>query len=537
MTENHPSKSSTGRSLSRRRVLQLAGVGGFASVAGCTGGDQQGDTPTSNTSGTSTETPGLQESATISFKSYDITGDTWNVYGGVAPYYTNVLEPLIWVSEDMEKEPWLATDWKRTGEKTFVFTLRDGVTFHNGEPLTADAVVWSFERILNEWAWAPNWIHLSPDGVTKIDDSTVEITTTDVFATFPGAIAHNMVAIQHPDRDREAKEVIGTGPYKVENIEKGQNVEVSAFEDYWRGPPTTAELTYRVIEDSNTRSLALTGHDIEVAFGLPRSKVKSLRNSAKTEVATQLSASAVWIEIHTENAPTDDVRLRKALNYAVSQETIVDSVLDGIGQPARGPVPPTVYWSAHDSLPEYGPNMEKAQRLVEESSYDGETLTFNVNQDEPVDGNLMAQVIQQAASEIGVDIEISVMKPAAYQEASSNDDGHLFLFKAGSNSAAADYIMHSYFKSEEAGSCCSDWYELGEEVDSRIIEGGQTADPEKKTEAYVEAQKLVLEKAAVIPVYYEEYVVGTYTDVDGLDLRPIPEMSRWTELEHRISSE
>lgn len=515
----------------------MLGAGGIgAGLGGCSAGRQDGTaTQTDGGGDTATGTDNgekqLEASATIALEN-DPTADTWAVYGGVMPYYTNILEPLVWVSPEMEKEPWLAKSWERTGEKTFEFTIRDGVTFHNGESLTAEEVVWSFETILDEWEWAAGWLHTNPNGVKAIDDTTVEFTLDAVFPTFPGTVAHNMVAIQHPDRDRENLEPIGTGPYEAKQVKKGQRVKTSAFEDYWGGAAKTKELTFRVLTDANTRSLALSGNRIDLAFEPPRNKVKSLRNSEETRVLTQLSPSAGWVEIQTEKAPTSDVKLRKGLNYAVDQQAIVDSVLSGIGQPARGVIAPSIYWSAHDKLPEYGPNQQKAQSLVEKSAYDGETLQFLVNQAEPVNGKLMAEVIMQDASDIGVDVEIQVLEDAAYTEEHRAGNGHLFLTRGGTNSAAADYLLYDFFLSEDRGGCCSAWYQLGEEFDSLVIEGNTTADTNKKEEVYGTAQRIMMEKGAVIPLYYEEYVVGAYRDIEGLDLRPIPEMSRWPGLEH-----
>jgi len=521
----------TDNDFSRRRILRALGAGGAASIAGCTGGDQRA-TPTTGTgdAGQAGSTPGdeqLKDSATVAIKT-DPTADTWAVYGGVMGYYTNILEPLVWVNENLEKVPWLAKSWERTGDKTFEFTIREGVKFHNGEPLTADEVVWSFETILNEWTWASGWLHITPEGVRKVDDMTVEFTTIDVYPTFPGGIAHNLAAIQHPDRER-AGQPIATGPYKVEEIEKGQYVKTSVFDDYWREPAKTA-IDFRVITDENTRSLALQGHDVDVAYGLPRDKVDSFRKSDKTDVITRLAAHSAFTEIHTKKAPTDDVKLRKALNYAVSQEALVESALNGIGQPARGVIPPVVYWSGHDALPKYGPNEEKARELVEQSDYDGETLQFIVEPVQPVNSKLQAQVIQGAASEVGIDIDIKMMEEAAFEEALTNDGGHLFLEEKGSNSAAADYIIYDWY-SEHDG---ANWYDMGEKADSLIRKGFQTSDPQVKKESYVKAQQIMAEKAVVLPLYYTEYVIGTRKDVEGLDkgLIPIVEMSRFTELEH-----
>lgn len=512
---------------SRRKVLHLLGAGGVAGVAGCASGGPDGTNSTEDGSGdtaTAEETESLQQSATIAMAT-NVTGDIWDVYGGVSPYKTNVLEPLIWVTDEMKKEPWLATEWEAVDDTTWEFTLRDGVTFHNGDPLRADAVVFSFKEILTEWEWAPAWLRLTPDRITTVDDLTVEFSTTEPLPYFPGSIAHNMVAIQHPDRNREDSEVIGTGPYKVDEITPDQHVTVSAFDEYWNTAPTTAELTFRPIADPNTRALALTGHNVDIAFKPPKAKFDSLTQTDETDVIKKVAPRAGFGEFHVENAPVDDVTFRKGLNYAVSQKGIVDSVMNGIGEPARGPIAKIIYWSAHDSLPQYGPDKDTARELIEQSSYDGETLQLLITNNPqssqaPVASKQLAQVLQQTASDVGVDIQIQTFEYSTFIDKWDQGNGHLRLFEMGTKSAAADYLI--------------DNLPLSEEVSSRIEEGKQATDPAEKKAAYEEVIQHYMEQAVVIPLYYKQYLVGTYGDIEDVEegLRPIAQMVRWTGLKH-----
>jgi peptide/nickel transport system substrate-binding protein len=533
---------------SRRDWLRILGTGSAAGLAGCAGSDetddedpyQETDTTTDSddeTDQTEDETQESESSAATVALSTDPTAGTWDVYGAIMPYYTNVLEPLIWVTDDMELEPWLATDWEATGETTWEFTLREDVTFHNGEPLTADAVVFSFEEILNEWSWAPGWLHVESGNVTKVDDMTVEFGTTDPFPAFPGTIAHNMVAIQHPDRTKEAGGAVGTGPFRVTDQQEQQYVETEAFDDYWNGDVDLPGLTFQVLSDPNTRALSLTNHEVDVAYEPPKNKLENLQEADETDAVTHGSPSAGTARINIHRSPTDDVSLRKALNYAVPQQLIVDEVLNGVGTPAKGPIAESIYWSAHEKLPEYGPDMDQAQSLVDDSSYDGETLDLLVS-NEMVDGELLAQVLQQRFDEIGVSVDIQVMEESAFDDAVRNGEAHIELTESGTNSGAADYLIYETFHSEgDMNERLNETegtglYNPGDEVDSLIEQGFQTSARDEKEQLYEEALQIVMDEAVVVPLYYTEYIVGTYNDVDNLDLRPIPEMVRWPSLDH-----
>lgn len=529
----------------RRRLLRTVGVGSLIGIAGCTGGSDQEtttndpydtETEDDDTETTETEDTSGSSSASVALP-LDPTEGVWQVYGGVTPYYTNVLEPLIWVTDEMELEPWLATDWEATGETTWEFTLREGVQFHNGEELRAEHVVWSFEELLGEWSYVPGWLHIESGNVTAVDDYTVEFETTDPFPSFPGTIAHNMVAIQHPDRSREDTQPIGTGAFQVTNREQGQHVQTEAFGEYWNGAPTLDELQFEVISDPNTRALELENDGVQVAFDPPGSRVEQLRNNEGTEVSIQGTPAAVYVGCNIYKSPMDDTKLRQALNYATSQSDLVETILSNIGEPAKGPIAKSIYWSAHEKLPDYEQDMEEASALVEESSYDGEELSLYIS-NQQVDGELLAQALQQWYSEIGVNMSIQVIEEASFEDSVRSGEPHLVLESSGTNSGAADYLIYETFHSE--GDVNERLYEdegtgiynLGDEVDQLIEAGFQAKTRDKKEQNYEEALQTIMDEAVVVPINYSEYVVGTRSDISGMDLRPINEMVRWTGLKH-----
>lgn len=532
-------------SMSRRQMLRLAGVASAGAIAGCAEGEPKtGQSTTAPPTGGQpgvTATPTLQDSVTISLGySPNVTGDFWvNLYG-INPYFTNVLEPLVLASQELRPKPWLAKSWKRTAEKTWEFTLRDGVTFHNGKEFTPEVVKFSIGEIFEGFGNARAFLQLEgADSVTVLDDTTVEFTTNTPIANYPAHIAHNMVAMQHPDADESENKPIGTGPYRLTEMKTDQFARVTAFQDYW-GPedPKVPEIVFRVIGDGNTRALSLTSHEIDLALNPPHSKVGSLRSSDETKIVTQQRPEVVLAGINSYRSPTDDVKLRRALNYAVPQQTLVETVLDNIGQPAKGPISPMIYWSAHETLPAYGPNRQKARRLVEESSYDGEPLRLILEKGSNVQGDIVAQTLQQWFSDVGVETNIQILEDATYWEEWSGGNAHMSLQDPGTFSAAADYIMYSLFHSQgqqnhkQYNSEGTGIMNPSERVDRLIVEGRNTLDEDVKVEKYGEVQQIAMDQALLVPLYYMEYIIGMYNDVDELDTHPIAQMTRWSSLKH-----
>ncbi|THE63938.1 peptide ABC transporter substrate-binding protein [Salinadaptatus halalkaliphilus] len=461
----------------------------------------------------------------------DPTDDDWDAFDYVVPYFTQVVEPLVGVSSDVEPEPLLATDWTAIDDTTWEFDLREGVTFHDGTDLTAADVVASFEATFDHWPWVDGWTGLDPGSTTAVDETTVRFETTDPFPAFPGAISHHYFAIQNHDA---ADAPVGTGPFEVDTTEDGE-VRLVAFEQYRNETPEPSALTFRHLEDDTTRVLSLENGDIDIAHDVPKDQAAAVDEHPETTIQTQVGNHAGLVAVNLYKSPTDDEGLRRALNWAVDQAELVETVLDGIGMPARGPFSSSIPWSIHEELPAYGPDRDRARELVDDSSYDGEELSMLVDSEDGDDSRI-AEVLQNWFDEIGVATEIVQVDPASFYDTFVAGEANLTIVGFGSNSAASDYLVRAMFHSR--GSDNYQRYEAdgtgvynpGDEVD-RLIEDGYRAETgAEKREYYGEVQRRVLETGAIVPLYYDEYVLGTRASVSGIETHPIDKMLEWTEL-------
>lgn len=503
----------------RRAVLVAATTGSLGGLAGCLG--------SLDVTGSSEQNDG----EFVVGLHNDPTEDRWSVYGDMVPYFTQVLEPLVGVSENVEPEPLLATDWEQTAETTWRFDLQEDVQFHDGTTLEAKHVVDSFDAVFDHWEWVPGWIGVEPDGVTAVDDRAVEFETTEPFPAFPGTITHHYFGIQRPNADDPP---VGTGPFQAESVGNGE-VRLIPNEQYRHGEPDPSQVVFEHVEDPNTRVLSLEDGEVDVAHDVPKEQAARVSDNSDTDTVVQLGNHAGLAAVNLYKEPTDDETLRQALNWAVDQEQLVETVLDGYGKPARGPFSSAIPWAIHDDLPTHGPDREHAKSLVEQSNYDDETLSILIDSEE-ADDRAIAQVLQEWFSEIGVDSEIEQVEPASFYETFTNGEAHLTLVGFGSNSASSDYLVRAMFHS--TGSDNRQLYEAegtgvynpGEEVDELIEEGYRAETLEEKTEYYGEVQQRVVETGAIVPLYYDEYVLGYRSDVENIDLHPIDKFLDWTEL-------
>lgn len=531
---------------SRRRLIQVLGAGVATGVAGCSanpGQETDTGTPTGAATGTATGTATesgrkVQQSATIGIPRN--VSEDWQAVYGVTPYWARILEPLTWATHDFKAAPWLAKDWKRTGNKTWEFYLRENVTFHNGDPLTADAVVFSLKKFLTEPSFAKliqDFAQLKPEGVKKTDTRTVELNTTSPMPIMPERLTHLFFVIQHPESSKEQKwgNVIGTGPYELQDIKPDDRMTVTAYDDYWGDPAKMEELTYRFIEDTNTRALALSGGQIDVGMNLSPSQFETLDRAEGTKATTQTEPETATLHFNNTNPPVDDVKLRKGLNYAVSQADIIEGALNGIGKPARGLVPPFMWFSAHDSLPTYGPNKSKAKQLVEESSYDGETLKLVGNAKSTVVDNpdLIAQIFREQAKAVGVDVGINMVSSSAYSEAENTGGGyHIFLSGEFTAHASGTDLFETYDTRYDLGPPWQFDEETMQKLASLLEKARTATKPATRKEAFRNAERLlVVQEAVFIPVAYQEYVVGTEANVGTFDWHPLKLNNRMEQFE------
>lgn len=499
-------------SLNRRALLGAGAAAGISAYAGCLGGGSGDD----------------DLSVALS---WDVSAEwTLEPYGGVAPYFTNVFETLTKPTHDLEIEPWLATEWELIDDLTWEFTLREDVQFHDGTPFDASHVVDRFQPEFEDSS--PEWLPLSEGTeVTALDDHTVEFASPNPIPALPEAISHPNTAIPHSNAADE-EDPIGTGQLRVTDIDRGEQVETEPFDDYWGETTEYGTVTFNITLDNSTRVLELESGDADVAFELPWEQIELIEDRDEIDIDYAVEPIVVYGGINRYAEPTNDRDLRRALNYAVSQSDLIDSVFQGLGEPARAPISPAIPWSATDEVRTYDHDPERASELVEQSSYDGEPLELLVSNDVVVGGAQLAESLQASFDEIGVDVDIRLTERSAFFN--DMDHAHISLLHYGSLSAGADYRMYASWHRNGINNAANyerdgtGLYNVGEEVDE-LIEDGFTTTEDDRTDYYVEAQERIVEDAPILPIAYKEYALGISSNVSGVDAHPIMQATDFTE--------
>jgi len=332
----------------------------------------------------------------------------------------------------------LAESYEMLDDTTWQFKLREGVQFHNGEPFNADVVKYSVERFINPDTGAPARASLKLiDHVDVIDEYTVNIVTSEPFPLLPtwmcaamsGTLA--MVPPQYIEEngaDYFATHPVGTGPFKFVEWVPDEYVKLEANEDYFGGAPSIKALTIRPVVEPATRLAAILTGEADLVAGITPDDVARIDDSGIATV--EASPAGSWIvNIKLSNltsesprgkwldGPWQDVDVRKALNYAVDMQTIIDSLLMGQGRIAGYPVVPSAPGynpeTGGDNWYPYDP--DKARQLLADAGYaDGFEMTLHVpNHRYPQDVEI-AQAVASYLGEVGVETTVEVHEQSVY---------------------------------------------------------------------------------------------------------------------------
>jgi peptide/nickel transport system substrate-binding protein len=320
-------------------------------------------------------------------------------------------------------EPMLATSWKHNGDGTvWTFKLRSGVKFHNGQPMTADDVVYTFQQ-LSDPKNASNALSvlqgvLKPAGVRAVDSGTVAFHLEAANGNFPYLVSSdNYNAIIVPkgtDFGSWDKTFIGTGPFTLGSYSQGTGVTFTANPDYWGGKPNLDGTAFSFYASQQPQILALQGGTVDVIVQFVPSGAQALLNNASQYTIIKLkSSNHRELSMRTDQSPFTDPRVRQAVAYSLNRPALVSTLLLGYGEVGNDNPFAPLYTSSNTTIPQRAQNIAKAKSLLSAAGHpSGFSVTLDTEQYQEIPQ--LAQLIQADAKQIGVDIKLNVETQANY---------------------------------------------------------------------------------------------------------------------------
>ena len=264
--------------------------------------------------------------------------------------------------------PELAESYEYKNDKELDIVLKKGVKFHDGSELTADDVVFSFERMKDKPGSSIMIEEI--DKVEKVNDYEIKILLKNSSSPLLFNLAHPLTSIVNKKYVEAGNDLniapMGTGAFKLVAYNDGEKIEMEAFQDYFEGAPKIQKLIIRSIPEDTSRLAALETGEIDIATGLAPINAQTVEANDKLELISEPTTATEYICLNVEKAPFTNKEFRQALNYAIDKKSIVDSIFSGKGKVAKSIVNPNVF-GYYDGLEEYPFNPEKAKELIENS--------------------------------------------------------------------------------------------------------------------------------------------------------------------------
>lgn len=456
-------------------------------------------------------------------------------------------DPLVMQDPDtLEYIPALATSWEVSDDGlTWTFELRDDVVFQNGDPLTADDVKFTFERILDPDTNATYALDdIGPlDSVEVVDDHTFRLHYREPYAP----LLHYMALGQLQPMSRRAIEEqgadfgsapygAGTGPFEFVEWRSGQDIVLRRNESYnWgyeiyenSGPPHIAEIEIRIIPDVEVSTLGMITGELDAVDFLPDRDVQTLYDDPNVDMhQVHLPGMGLYSAFNINEPPFDDVEVRRAANHAVDKQAIIDIVKLGNATVGHGPIP-FFFHGFHEGLEDYYPfDPELANSILDEAGWemgadgvrskDGQRLSGLTIVRQRDDYIQTAQMIQEMFADVGIEIELQILEWGTLLDAIFAGQ-HNYTFM-GHGHGESD-VVYTLFHSSNIGG-----FNLAHVDDPRLNELTErqrvTPDLDERAEILREIQEIVMiEKVLWIPIYNDIQYWPTNARIQGVMVHP-----------------
>ena len=453
-------------------------------------------------------------------------------------------DTLIAKDFDGNYVPSLATEWTISPDGlTWTFQLRQDVKFHDGTPLNAAAVKFSFDRILDPATKSITAAGLlgPMESTAAPGDFTFEFKLREPFAPLLDNLTGSTVSIVSPDAvqsmgDEFGRRPIASGPYMVEEWRTGDRIILKRNPDYrWAppflhqdGPAHIETLTFQSIIEEASRIAAFEAGEIHQT-ALPSTDIERISSGGESWIIDYLRRGVVFLEFNVTKPPFDDARVRRAFNHAVNKQDVLDTAVEGYGQIAYGFLSPSIsgYWEGvEEYAPAYDP--EQAKALLAEAGWtdtdgdgvldkDGQPFEFTAL-NLPTDAwNRGAQVVQSQLEDIGVKMEIQQLEFATLlEEAKAGNHQAEFM---GYTYSDPD-IAFLWFHSSNAGAGLNLSHVNDPKLDELIIRGRSTMDQEARAGVYQEMQQYVVDLALWVPLWIDQFFVAYNKSIHNASFHP-----------------
>jgi peptide/nickel transport system substrate-binding protein len=456
---------------------------------------------------------------------------------------SNVYESLVVRGRDYKLAPGLAISWKQTAPNVWQFQLRQGVTFHDGTPFTADDVIFSFQRAGGEGSDMNSYVGPIKE-IKKVGEYTLDFVTKTPFPILPDLFTNWLMmskkwcetnqAMKPVDRRKGIENAAsfranGTGPYRVRERQPGVRTTFVRNGNYWgKIEGNVDEVIYTPIGNDSTRVAALLSGEVDIMDPVPVQDVERIKNNPQLQVLQGPELRVVFLgmdqkrdELLFSNVkgknPFKDVRVRKAFYQAIDIETIKSRVMRGASTPVAEMFPPQVRGFAPDLAQRLPYDVEAAKKLLTEAGYpNGFEVKMNCPNDRYVNDAEICQAVAANLSRIGVKIMLEAETKGSYFPKILRRDTSFYMLGWTSSTVDAQNVLYTIMSTPGEGGIGQ--YNLGsysnKKVDELTTAVGAESDDKKRNAMIREAIKLHQDDVGHIPLHQQALLWGMKKNIE-----------------------
>lgn len=441
-------------------------------------------------------------------------------------------DSLVAYDENLNVVPKLASGWEVSEDGTeYTFTLREGITFHNGDPLTAEDVKYTFDAALNPDLQG-QWLGIlaGVEGVEVVNDLTVVVRLAAADASFIDQIVYLGIANSRVHQEIGAAEYainpVGTGPFKFVSWQRNDALVLERNEDYWLKRPHLDGVEFRAIPERSVAAVELESGGVDAAMQLSAEDLLRLQDHSDITIDTTPTLSYYYLALNNQQGPLADVRVRKAIQMAIPMDQLVETIFQGVGAVrAYSSFAPNSL--AHDpqlveSYPEYNP--EAARQLLAEAGHpDGFSTTLYT----PTDSNRrqLGELTQAALAQVGIQVEVRSVEFGTLLPLTYSGEAPMWIL-GWTNGVDPNNYLYDMFHSDSAA-----WEENAvtfnsvrydnPQVDGWLEEARTLNDMDERLDIYREAARVIfLEDVAHIPAYHQTSTLAFNNNVQDIFADP-----------------
>ena len=439
-----------------------------------------------------------------------------------------IFDGLLDLDENLNPLPVLATHWENPDELTWIFHLREGVQFHNGQEFGAEDVRHTFMSIIDPDFASPirglfNWI----ESIDIIDDHTVQFNLLFPFSPIISVMDRGIIPRNADEMDDFGMNPVGTGPYRFVNLDRNVSALVEANPLYWGEPPKTQSIEFFIIPDNTTRVAALEAGDIDLVHSpLSPMDIARLRDDDRFTVTEMGGLALTFLNFNQRSEVLREREVRQAIAHMVDRDTIANHIYRGMDAPASSGLLPGT-WSWCDSVQNFPFDPVRGQEILEEAGFtmggdgffqrDGVTLTVNLSTHTEDPNRIQAiEFIQSTLMANGIDARVSTAEWATFFATVAGGTYEIALLGL-TNIVDPDRYFYLRFRTDAPN---NEGGFSNEQLDAYVDEARRVSDQARRAELYQRAAQIVNDEVAHHVLLNQGYIVMHTRELSGFEPRP-----------------